>query len=182
MPDGRGLYFIDCTDSLKNKQLIFGQCHKMVLDKSFTEHNTTIETIKDNQTKFSHKDVRNSNIVERVQHVAGHPSEHTLIRMTMKNSIKDCPFPPQAIRVAQKILGPSVYGLKGKQTKRNIDHIEMDGRVLSLPITIKENYKEVTLAADVLHVNEIPFLTKQYCVTSTIWNHMCNIITYTQHS
>ena len=82
----------------------------------------------------------------------------------MKNSIKNYPFPPRAIRIARKNLGPSIYaGIKGKQTKHKINLIEIDGRVLPLPITIEENYKEVTLAVDVLHVNEISFLTMISC-------------------
>ena len=62
IPDGRGLYYIDCTEPLKNHTLIFAQDQDRS-ERSFTGHNTTIETIKENKTKFCHKDVKTSNAV-----------------------------------------------------------------------------------------------------------------------
>jgi hypothetical protein len=81
-----------------------------------------------------------------------------MLAMVTKQTLKNVPIVPRDIRNANKIMGPSVYGLKGKRTSRQPNTVEVP-EVISLPKSIEENYKEVTLASDILHVNRIPFLS-----------------------
>ena len=78
--------------------------------------------------------------------------------MATKRIIWNGPFIPRDVTITNKILGPSVYGLKGKRTHKTKEPVETEALV-PIPKTIKEHYMELTIAADVLHVNQILFLS-----------------------
>lgn len=89
--------------------------------------------------------------------MTGHPNDQTIIHMATKRTIKDNPIVPRDVRIANKILGPSVYSIKGKRTFRGKDVVETND-IIPIPKTIEEHYMNLTIAADVMHVNQIPIL------------------------
>ena len=70
----------------------------------------------------------------------------------------NCLFTPRYVTITNKFLGPSVYGLKGKQAPKTKDPVQTEALVL-IPKTIEENCMELTIAADVLHANQILFFS-----------------------
>ena len=171
IPDGRGLYYLECKSEFGagKSNTVFGSNisnteniltrSKMVPEVTMAEHG--IETIEGNKAKFTKRDVKKADIVRRFQHVAGHPSDQTIIHMATKRTIKDNPIVPRDVRIANKILGPSVYSIKGKRTFRGKDVVETND-IIPIPKTIEEHYMNLTIAADVLHVNQIPILARPY--------------------
>ena len=167
-PDKKGLYVLDCSDHFgpSKDSHIFGKKvinteHVLIQRKhgdNFTSSTSydiqTSEGIKEN---FAQRDVIKAENVRRFQHIAGHASDETLIHMATKNTIKNVPFTPKDVRLARKILGKSVYALKGKRTSRQPTTVDTP-YIVPLPKTIQENYNEITLAADVFHVNRMPFI------------------------
>ena len=59
-------------------------------------------------------------------------------------------------------MGPSVYGFKVKRTRKTKESVLID-ELIPIPKTIKEHYMELAIAADVLHVNQIPFFSTIFC-------------------
>ena len=71
------------------------------------------------------------------------------------NGIPNCPVTRAYLKIADYILGTSLAVLKGKTTRQSEPHVRSDIDVL--PPSIKEKYMEVTLGADIMYVNGIPF-------------------------
>eukprot|EP00536_Pseudo-nitzschia_multiseries_P014135 jgi/Psemu1/37685/gm1.37685_g len=138
----RGLYYLNCEEyfGVDKTNTVFGSelynTHNDTMGTmesqqvSISLMNRTIETVEGNKTKFTNQDVQ-----------------------------RDSPFVPRGVKMAKAVLGQSVYGLKGKWTKRKNDPVEVT-ELMPLQITIKEHYKEVTVAADVMRVNQC--LYKQF--------------------
>ena len=169
IPDGRGLYFLDCQQffGYKKPNTVFGSnivntednliLHTKTKEVGFDNLGESIETIEGNVSNYAKRDVLKAKAVRRFQHIAGHPSERTILAAVTNRTLKNIPFVPRDVSNANKIMGTSVYGLKGKRTSRTPDTVEIP-EIIPLPKSIEENYKHVTMGCDVLHINGIPFM------------------------
>ena len=59
--------------------------------------------------------------------------------------------------MAEDIFDPDVGSLKGKRVRRNTGHVEDASPFVLLP-TVINNYKQITLCADIMYINKITFL------------------------
>ena len=59
--------------------------------------------------------------------------------------------------MAEYIYGTRISHLKGKTVRRKIQHVE-PVNITSVPQTILDKYKEVTICCDLIHINGIGFL------------------------
>jgi len=87
--------------------------------------------------------------------------------MVHLNMLKDCPVTNNNIRNAHNIYGPNLASIRGKMVrgkpKRVVtDYVEIPKQFLSI-------HEHVTLVADVMFVNSIPFLV--------LASHSINLIT-----
>ena len=55
------------------------------------------------------------------------------------------------------IYGPSIPHLEGKAVRRKIQHVDPI-KITSVTQTILDNYKEVTIFCEIMHINGIGFL------------------------
>jgi hypothetical protein len=74
----------------------------------------------------------------------------------MTNQLPNCPVTRANILAAEHIFGPYVGSLKGK-TIRQKPHLAKP-LIEPLPPEVMSRYRNVTLAADVMHVNGLPML------------------------
>jgi hypothetical protein len=88
--------------------------------------------------------------------MVGYPSPKDFKNMVCSNMIKNCPITPANIAAANKIFGPDVASLKGKTTRTTPKPVLID--YVKIPKEIIDINKEVTLAADVMFVDGLPFL------------------------
>jgi hypothetical protein len=72
------------------------------------------------------------------------------------NLLPECPISNIDIVNANKIYGPDLANIRGKTTRRKPEHVHAD--IVDIPQQILDTQKHVTLTADVMFVNSVPFL------------------------
>ena len=73
------------------------------------------------------------------------------------NLLPNCPVTQRDIMAAEDIFGPGIGSLKGKTVRRRPQSVTTDITYSPLPPTVHDRYQAITLCADVMHVNGIPF-------------------------
>ena len=87
------------------------------IDYSFTVD--TVATVYGNKKKFTRQDVDKAHSFRRFQHIAGHASDKMLTSALTKRSMNGCPYTTQHARIANKILGNCIYGIKKSKPIRH---------------------------------------------------------------
>jgi hypothetical protein len=77
-----------------------------------------IQTVKDEQSKFSNIDSTRAEAVRKLQEVFACPSDFDLANAVEHNIIGNNPFTRRDIRIAKKIYGPDVAAIKDKTVNR----------------------------------------------------------------
>jgi hypothetical protein len=116
-----------------------------------------IQTIKDEQSKFSNIDFTQAEGVQKLQKVLACPSDYDLANAVEYNIIGNTPFTRRDIRIAKQIHGPDVAALKGKTVKQQ-SKMPREDEANDVPSYIAKEYCDVHLSIDVMHVNGISFL------------------------
>ena len=114
-----------------------------------------ITTVTENKQKYSQSDVKRADGVRTLQKVIGHPTAKQLSYLLNHHLIPNTLYTSQDVRRAEQIYGTDLGNLKGKTTRRNPPTV--DQVMQQCPDTITEQYGNVTLSADIMHVNGIPF-------------------------
>jgi hypothetical protein len=115
-----------------------------------------VNTVADNKVNYTNEDYLKAVRARELQVKIGHPSTKDFIRIVTSNQLPNCPVTRADILAAEHIFGPDVGSLKGKTVRRH-PHLAKP-TIKPLPPQIMSRYPNVTLAADVMHVNGIPML------------------------
>eukprot|EP00536_Pseudo-nitzschia_multiseries_P012906 jgi/Psemu1/33464/gm1.33464_g len=153
-PSSKGLYYWDSSHLFHTPKQ-----QNMVISTPklfYSEGVTLIETVEGNKAMYTNRDILRAERARTFQHTAGHLSTKQLLQITQKNQLVNCPVTPGDIRLMNKILSPSIAGLKGKTTRQKKQNVEPE--IVPMPKHIREQYMAITLAIDVMYINGIPFL------------------------
>jgi hypothetical protein len=116
-----------------------------------------IQTVKDEQSKFSNIDCTRAEVIRKLQEVLACPSDFDLANAVEHNIIGNNPFTRRDVRIAKQIYGPDVAALKGKTVKQQ-SKMPREDEANDIPPLIAKEYCDVYLSLDVMHVNGIRFL------------------------
>ena len=116
-----------------------------------------VQTVKDEQSKFSNIDCTRAEAVRKLQEVLACPSDYDLANAVENNVIGNTPFTRRDVRIAKQIYGPDVAALKGKTVKQQ-SKMPREDESKDIPPYIAKEYHDVHLSIDVMHVNGITFL------------------------
>jgi hypothetical protein len=72
------------------------------------------------------------------------------------NLLQNCPITKTDILAAEDIFGPNLGSLKGKTVRHNTPHMRAETH--EMLCKIMSIHHDVTLCADIMFVNQIPFL------------------------
>jgi len=120
VPNRRGLHVLNCTRYFKvgGNGCVLGN---LIPDNGMKKINANtylsgkaIDTIQESKKNYSVRDHRRAERARRFQHIAGHPSDQTLIYSAMTNGIINSPVSKRDVELAFEIFGRSQYALRGK--------------------------------------------------------------------
>ena len=183
-PNGRGLYYLDCScdfgyrksntvfrkstkstedllipndwESVQKGHNNCDSSHQQITGVGLTSKHKEIQTVEENRSEHTNRDVIKADMVCRFQRILANVSDKTLVAATTKRLIKNLPFTPRD-RMSNKINQPCEYAIKGKKTAQKNSPVSSQ-EIVPLPKTIEETYSDVTLACDVMRGNGIPFV------------------------
>eukprot|EP00804_Cyclotella_cryptica_P010564 CCRYP_019864-RA/>CCRYP_019864-RA protein AED:0.30 eAED:-0.33 QI:0/0/0/0.5/1/1/2/0/271 len=115
-----------------------------------------VTTVDENKAKFSAYDLSRAKLARSIQRRIGRPSTRDFLRFVEQNLLPNCPITTQDIHNAEFIWGPDLGGLKGKTVWTQPEPVRTQS--YTIPLHVMAQYRHVTLSADVVKVNGIPFL------------------------
>eukprot|EP00536_Pseudo-nitzschia_multiseries_P005984 jgi/Psemu1/14155/gm1.14155_g len=153
-PSSKGLYYWDSSHLFHTpkQQNMVRSTPKLF----YNEGITLIETVEGNKALHTNWDILRAERARTFQRITGHLSTKQLLQITQKNQLVNCPVTPGNVRLMNKILGPSIAGLKGKTTRQKKQTVEPE--IVPMPEHIWEQYMAITLAIDIMYIKGIPFL------------------------
>jgi hypothetical protein len=134
-------------------------------------HLTFINTVSENKTGFTNRQIKCAEIARNLYKTLSYPSMKDFKWALRRNQIKDYPVTIQDIDVAMNIWGNSIAALKGKTTHSKTHPVTRD--YVKVPKELLKLHKEVFLATDIFFVNNIPFfltLSRKICFKAV--NHL----------
>ena len=113
-----------------------------------------VTTVENKQNKFSAYDFSRAKLARSIQKHIERPKTQDYLQYVKNNLIPNCPITAQDIKNAEYIWGPDLGSLKGKtvQRKSPSDRAEL----YLIPLSIMQQYKNITLSADIMKVTGIP--------------------------
>lgn len=115
-----------------------------------------VNTVDDNKSSYSVNAYSQALLARKIQIMIGRPSTKDFIRIVDQGLLPNCPINRDDIKAAENILGPDIGSLKGKTVRTNPGKVRPS--LQSIPAEIMSQCKELTLCADIMFVNKIPFL------------------------
>ena len=142
-----GLYYLDASKSKHATTLV---------NVSGTDDHALVTTVDDMKKQYSSRDYSRAVLARNVQKMIGRPSTKQFIEIIDSKQLANCPVTRDDVLAAENIFGPDVGTLKGKTVRRAPLPVEVNK--VNIPVSLVSRYKNVTLCADVMFVNKIPFM------------------------
>ena len=106
----------------------------------------------------------------------GFPLDATVNYSYLTNGIKNNRFTSRDIKIYKDMLGPSRFTAKGKTTKKQLDAVDLKVETVKVLTEVKIYYTKVEVLADIMYVDNVPFLTlilyNVYYDTITVVNNL----------
>jgi hypothetical protein len=125
-------------------------------------HDTTnravvvVATIKSNREGLTDREFEKSKAARRTLGLVGYPSPRDFKNMVGSNMIKKCSVTSTDIDNAHTLFGDDIATLRGKTVRNTPDAVVAD--YVEIPKEIIDMNKAVTIAADMMFVNRLPFV------------------------
>jgi hypothetical protein len=117
-----------------------------------------VNTVKENKNKYSARDIQRAKLAKKVQDMIRRPSTQQYMSIIVNNLLPNCNVTANDIKMAEDIFEPNLGSLKGKMTRRKTVHVEAYDP-LPILITIMDKYHNITLAMDIMFINNNSFFT-----------------------
>ncbi len=115
-----------------------------------------MNTVCGNFEGYTRHNIEKAYKARRLQGMIGNPTEQEFARMVHEKLIANCPVTVRDVHNANQIFGPDLANFRGKTTRTKPENVRVD--YVKTPQDFLEMYKYVTLVADKMFVNFLPFL------------------------
>jgi hypothetical protein len=126
----------------------------------FGEGLAMIQTVRSNYEGYTKAEVVRANEARRAVAMMAHPTDERLKHVVSNtNVVPNCTFNSTDLTNARAIYGPDRGGLRGKTVRKKPDKVRPE--FITIPRELYEKVVDVTLTADVMFVNGLPFFITQ---------------------
>jgi hypothetical protein len=115
-----------------------------------------VNTVRENFEGYSRHEVEKAKEARRIQGMIANPTEKEFAGMVREQLLTNCPVTVRDIDNANRIFGPDLTNLRGETTRTKPEHVRVE--YVQIPRDFVQLHKYVTLVADVMFVNGLPFL------------------------
>jgi hypothetical protein len=124
--------------------------------ESVTKECMMVTTVWGNLEGDTRHKIEKAKEARRLQGMIGNPTKKELAGMAHEKLIANCPVTVQDVHNANRIFGPDLANLRGKTTRTKLEHVRVD--YVEIPRDLVDMHKYVTLVADAMFFNGLPFL------------------------
>jgi hypothetical protein len=151
-PTSKGLHALNLKDNPEGAYMLVNDA-----DLAFTlSHQTPITTVRNNYKSYTKRQIGQAIAACHLMGMIASPSEQDFQGLVHLNLLKDCPVANTDITNACAIFSPNLANIRGKTVQRKPERVQMDH--VDIPRAILDVHLRVTLVADVMFVNGVPFL------------------------
>jgi hypothetical protein len=126
-------------------------------DKPTQVGSSFVQTVRGNYEGYTKREVLRAKKARRGQALLGNPSEKDYQGMVSSNMIKNCPISTSDVSNARAIFGLDLTSVRGKAVQRTPAPVVAD--YVSVPRSLVETNRIITLVVDMFFVDGTPFLT-----------------------
>ena len=126
-----------------------------------------IDTVDNNKSKLSALDLTQAKRARALQRRIGRPSICAYIHYVTTNMTPNLPITVQDIKSTEFSWGPDLVCVKGKTARQVSPKVRMKNT--SMPVSIMQQYKNITMLVDIMKVASIPFLVTIYRLLECIF-------------
>jgi len=137
-PSTRGLHYHDVSDASSNIELML------------------VNTVRENFEGYSCHEVEKAKEAWRIQGMIANPTEREFAGIVREQLLTNCPVTVRDIDNANRIFGPDLVNLRGETTRTKPERVRVE--YVQIPRDFVQLHKYVTLVANVMFVNGLPFL------------------------
>ena len=148
-PTERGLHALNMRDHPQ-------AAHILVNNGVPFQQGNAVATVRDNFDGFTKRQIKQAIKARRLMSMIGAPTEREFQGLVRLNHLKDCPINNSDIVNAHTIFGRDLINIRGKTVRRKPKHVQTE--YVDIPRGILDVHNRVTLVADVMFVNKVPFL------------------------
>ena len=130
--------------------------HYLDLAKPQLPHVLIAMTIKENYDGYTKNQIDGAILAQHWHGMMWHPSQCDFENLVHDQTIQNCPITYHDVTNADKIFGPDLAGLRGTTVQKDPTTIQPE--YVEIPREMTEQNKMVTLTADIMFVNEVPFI------------------------
>jgi len=115
-----------------------------------------VNTVHDNFEGHTKHDIAKAKEAQRLQGMISNPTDKEFKGVVCEKLITNCPITVQDAENANLIFGPDLANLRGEMIRTKPEQVRIE--YVQIPWDFVELHKYVTLVADVMFVNGLPFL------------------------
>ncbi len=115
-----------------------------------------VNTVRKNFEGFIKHEIKMAQEARKLQGMIGNPMDREFTGMVHEKLIANSPVTVHDVQDAYQIFGPDLANLRGKTTRSKSEHMRVD--YVKIPWDFVEMHKYVTIVADMMFVNGLPFL------------------------
>jgi hypothetical protein len=169
LPSERGLHYLDMKEqgeAIQHMLVTAEAIEDESENKDEPEHEEyesiekndymMVNTMQKNFEGYTKHDVKKAQEAKCLQGMTRSPTDREFAGMVRENLIANCPVTVHDVHNANHIFGPNLANLRGKTTRSKPEHVRVE--YIKVPRNIIHLHKYVTIVADVMFVNGLPFM------------------------